>query len=89
MKTIFCCACGGVPRLCRTAYTILFQDEPPELYKKERIRQIIEKLPKESEAYRFVDTTLKKKGRYGFYLEYDESGRILDCWNLLKQRRVE
>ena len=90
MKAILTCACGSVPKYCERAYKILFPDEKrtPVIYIKTKARPLLEDIPKGSEAYIKIDQVLTKRGRYGIYLEYNEEGKILDCWNLLKSRRM-
>lgn len=90
MKAIITCACAGAPKYCESAFKVLFPDEPlPKMYIKNKANDLLATLPLQSEVYTQVYLALKRKGRYGFYFEYDEEGHILDCWNLLKHRRVE
>lgn len=86
---IVCCACGSVPDYCKKSFKILFSKESlPQLYIKDRAKELLETVPAESELHLQVSRILRRKGRYGFYFEYDETGHILDYWNLLKSRRV-
>ncbi len=89
MKAIICCACGAVPGYCKRSFKILFPNEPvPPLYIKSKAKELLEALPKTSEAYAQIDMVVKKRGRYGNYIEYDEDGAVIDYWNLLKSRRI-
>ena len=90
MKAIVTCACAGAPKYCQSSYKVLFPNEElPTMYIKEKAKAILESVPSTSELYEEVAKILRKKGRYGFYFEYNDQGEILDCWNLLKHRRVE
>lgn len=89
MKAIVCCACGSVPDYCKKSFKILFPgEELPPLYIKSKAKDILAELPETSDTYAQISLILRKRGRYGFYFEYDKSGNILDYWNLLKSRRV-
>lgn len=89
-KAIISCACGSVPDYCKKSFKILFpKEEVPPLYIKSKATALLDALPKGSEAYKQIElAAIKKRGRYGNYIEYDEDGRILDYWNLLKSRRI-
>lgn len=90
MKAIVVCACAGAPKYCDSAFKVLFPGEPlPNTYIKQAAKNLLAEVPKDSEIYDKVDQILRKKGRYGFYFEYDSEGHILDHWNLLKHRRIE
>lgn len=89
MKAIVTCACAGAPKYCESAFKVLFPDVPlPQMYIKSKAKEILDSVPKESEVYREISIILRKRGRYGFYFEYDEGGKILDYWNLLKRRKM-
>lgn len=89
MKAIVTCACAGAPKYCESSFKVLFKGEPlPTMYIKSKARDILESVPKESKMYEELSTILRKRGRYGFYFEYNEKGEILDYWNLLKSRRM-
>jgi len=90
MKAIFCCACGSVPDYCKKSFKILFPGEQlPQMYIKSKAKDLLDTIPIDSEAYKQITlVALKKRGRYGNYMEYDENGVILDYWNLLKSRRI-
>ena len=89
MKAIVTCACAGAPRYCQSSYKVLFPNEElPTMYIKEKAKAILESVPEDSKMYQELAKILRKRGRYGFYFEYNDQGEILDYWNLLKQRRV-
>lgn len=90
MKAIICCACGSVPDYCKKSFKILFPDIPvPPLYIKSKAQVLLDALPKNSEAHKQIElAAIKKRGRYGNYIEYDDEGNIIDYWNLLKSRRI-
>lgn len=90
MKAIVCCKCAGAPQYCKSSFSSQFPDEPlPPLYIKEKAKDLLTSVPDTSELYAQVSQILRRKGRYGFYFEYAEDGHVLDCWNLLRHRRVE
>lgn len=90
MKAIICCACGSVPDYCKKSFKVLFPKENlPPIYIKSKAKDLLATIPNPSEAYKQIElTALKRRGRYGNYIEYDEKGDILDYWNLLKSRRI-
>ena len=89
MKAIVTCACAGAPRYCQSSYKVLFPNEElPTMYIKEKAKAILESVPEDSKMYQELAKILRKRGRYGFYFEYNDQGEILDYWNLLKHRRV-
>lgn len=90
MKAILSCSCAGTPKYCESAYRALFPNEKrvPVVYIKNRARPLLEDVPRKSRAYEELLSVMRRHGKYGFYLEYNEEGEILDYWNLLKSRRV-
>lgn len=89
MKAIVTCACAGAPKYCDSAFKVLFPGEPlPNMYIKSKAKELLEIVPEGSEIHFQVSRILRRKGRYGFYFEYDETGKIVDCWNLLRHKRV-
>lgn len=91
VRAIICCACGAVPDYCKKSFRVLFPDkEVPPLYIKNKAKDLLTTIPNPSEAYTQVElAAVKKRGRYGNYIEYDEDGNIIEYWNLLKSRRIE
>lgn len=90
MKAIVCCACGSVPKYCESSFKAQFPGElVPKMYIKNKAVELLDALPAKSNMHDQITLILKRRGRYGFYFEYDEDGNILSMWNLLKHRRVE
>ena len=90
MKAILTCVCAGAPKYCESSFKTLFPNEPlPHIYIKRNALAIYEDIPNPSEMRTQIETILRKRGRYGYYYEYDEDGKVLKCWNLLKHKEVK
>lgn len=88
-KVILSCKCSGAPKYCESSFKSTFPDAPlPTFYLGGKAADLFEFLPNPSEMRKQIEIILKKRGRYGFYYEYDEDGNVLKCWNLLKHKEV-
>lgn len=89
-RALISCSCGSSPTYARTQFKIKFPDEPePPMYIAKKGYSLLEKLPPNSEAYTFLSSVLKKKGRYSYLLEWDDTGNLTYVWNYQKNQRVQ
>lgn len=89
-KVILTCQCAGGPKYCESSYKALFPGTLlPPVYVNKKAIALFDTLSNPSEMRTQIETILKKRGRYGYYYEYDEGGRVLSCWNLLKHKEVK
>lgn len=88
MRTIICCSCGNVPTSSQVTYWVKYKEEAPKPYVGKQGYTLLKSLPEGSEVHKFVQSVLKKKGRYAYYVEWDASGTLQDCMNLLTGRKL-
>lgn len=82
-RAIFTCGCSGVQPQAKTVYSLHFPKDPiPPVYSSRQGYKVLDTLPA-SDAKSFLASSLRKKGRWAYYLDWDDQGSILACVNLL------
>lgn len=86
---IFCCSCSSVPNYCKKAFSSIHPDSLlPPLYLSRKFSTILATFPPDSEVYSTISPLAEKKGRFGYFLAWDDNYKVLEYWNLLKTRRI-
>lgn len=90
---IVACSCGGVGNRALIEYKIKHPNTPdsalPTLYVGQtKGRTLLETLPNPSEAYSFLSSVLKKRGRYSYLMEYTSDGSLTHVWNYQTDKQV-
>lgn len=89
-RAIVCCSCGNVPTYARTQFALKHPNEPePPIYiGTNRGSSLLEAFPSPSEIRSFLSSVLKKRGRYSYLLEWDDSFRLVHVWNYQTNKEV-
>lgn len=83
------CSCGALPTYAQTQYKVQHPDLPvPTLYVSKKAYSLLETFPSTSEAYQFLSGVLKKRGRYAYLMEWDDSFSLTHVWNYQTNRKV-
>lgn len=89
-QAIVCCKCSSIPDFCKKAFKVLRPDSPvPAIYMGTEITRLIAELSPQTEIEQKLLGLSSKRGRYGYYFEWDEKGEVLFAWNLLQSRRIQ
>lgn len=89
MKALVCCRCGGVSTYVKTGYKGLYPKTPvPDTYISKDGYKLLETMPPNSDIYKFLAGVLKRRGRYGYYLSWNEDGSIEEVYNFIKNKRM-
>ena len=87
MNAIICCSCGDTPAYSKDCYSLLYPNTPtPTLYTDPHT--LLPKLPYPSNVYDYVSAIAQTKGKYSYYIAWDEKGNTTDNVNLLTGRKV-
>lgn len=88
-NAIVTCSCGSLPTYAQTQYKIQHPNSLiPPLYISKKAYSLLETFPPTSEAYQFLSGVLKKRGRYAYLMEWDDSFSLVHVWNYQTNKRV-
>lgn len=88
-NAIICCSCGSTPDYCKKSLAIIYPErKDAPTYIGSKVKELVGKVPDDSEMGRKLSTLVGRRGRYGEYYEWDEAGNIVEAWNLLRSRRL-
>lgn len=89
-KYIICCMCGDTPAFSRDAFKLLFKGKPvPEVYTQPNLYNFLPTLKRGGNFYNYVkDNLINTSGKYSYFFEVDNDGKIIQQWDLLKGRQV-
>lgn len=86
---IICCDCGDTPRYSVETYKIMGKTSKiPQVFTSDKAYLALRELPRGSNVFKFVETLMRGKGKYSFYLEYDDDGNVMRHWDLLKADKL-
>lgn len=89
MKVIVTCKCNNTPEYAKDAFAIHFPNEEiPEVYSgKDKIHQLKDKMPYDSEVYRYLNAMAINRDKFAYLIEY-EGKDVIDILDLLEGRRL-
>lgn len=89
MNILFTCSCSATPSYARSAYAVYRPNtDIPPLYVSRKIVPIRDTLPVTSFAYQFITSALKKRGKYAYFIDYNDDGSVNEVYDFLKQKRI-
>lgn len=88
-KAIICCSCSSVPNYCKKTYAILFpKTDTPPVYLSKKILPFADSFPKGSEVHDYLYQFGKRRGRFGYFIEWKDDGALVQVWNLLRSKKL-
>lgn len=86
---IICCDCGDTYQYSVDAHRLMSHGaKTPDVYRHNKAHKLLDKLDNNTNVYKFVASLIKGKGKFSYYVEYDDNGDVTEQWNLLSGQRT-
>lgn len=86
---IICCDCGDTYQYSLDAYKLMaHKSDAPTVYRHNKAHKLLDELDNNTNVYNFVKSFLNSKGKYSFYVAYDDKGDVVEQWNLMTGQRT-
>lgn len=86
---IVCCDCGDTQKYSVESYRLLAKTKrTPDVFLSNKVHTLLERLPKDTNVYGFAERMMNTKGKYSYYIAYDDNGDVVEQWNLLSGSKL-